>query len=292
MTLMYSVVIPTLGGASLIETLFRLNSFNPAPAEILVCVPTDKRFFLPKSAGSNIKVITTAVRGQVAQRAIGFQQAANQFVLQLDDDMELSDLCIASLIQSMSRIHCKAAISPLLVNKNTNESVYKKIHHNPIISRFYYWLLNGQAGYQPGSVLHSGIPLGLDEHSVTGKLVEVAWLPGGCVLHRKENLLIDNFFPYLGKAYCEDIIHSHLLRKNGISLFVDTSARCGIELPDKLKIDFVDFFQGFKDDVRARIYYMRLIRRQSLRMWIYYVIEFAGFVVNRLKSTIIVVSRK
>ena len=45
-------------------------------------------------------------------------------------------------------------------------------------------------------------------------LHEVEWLPGGCILHSKKNLIKKNYFNFkYKKAYCEDLIHSYFLKK-------------------------------------------------------------------------------
>jgi hypothetical protein len=58
---------------------------------------------------------------------------------------------------------------------------------------------------------------------------KVEWLAGGCILHRKENLITENYFPFSGKAYCEDLMHSILLRKNNIDLWITKNVVCELD---------------------------------------------------------------
>jgi len=58
---------------------------------------------------------------------------------------------------------------------------------------------------------------------------EVQWLAGGCILHHRENLIIDDFFPFSGKAYCEDLIHSTLLRNNNVRMWVTKNVVCELD---------------------------------------------------------------
>lgn len=62
-----SVVIPTLGGETLIKTIEKVNSGSIIPAEILVCIPEEEVFRVGNIAIGNVKVIKTKCHGQVAQ---------------------------------------------------------------------------------------------------------------------------------------------------------------------------------------------------------------------------------
>ncbi len=280
----YSVVIATLGGPSLKETVYKLNSQIPSPSEVLICIPKGEAVRAPNFSEPNVRVVVTPVRGQVAQRAIGFKEAVNRFVLQIDDDMSPSAGCIASLLQSIQKINTKAAISPLLIDNTTKKSVYRKALGDSWLGSFYYWLLNGRIGYKPGSVLSAGIPVGIDDGSATGELLGVDWLPGGCVLHAKENLVTENFFPFQGKAYCEDLIHSYHLKRQHVSLYVDTNARCAMDVFDNSQMNWGDYLLGLKLDLRARKYYMDLVQRPSIRVWFFYAASLFGFALERLGS--------
>jgi hypothetical protein len=283
-TLSYSVVIATLGGPTLQHTVRCLNSSKPPPEEIFICIPEVEGRLIKKPDAPNVKIIITTLRGQVAQRAVGFQKAANPLVLQLDDDMLPEMHCIESLIESIQEIEGKAAIAPLLVDTKTGQSVYKKSFHNSWLSFVYYWLLNGEKGYRPGTVLCAGVPLGIDEDMATGALIKVEWLPGGCVLHKKENLVSEGFFPFEGKAYCEDLIHSHHLKGQHVSLYVDTNARCAMDVFNNSQTSWGDYLLGLKRDLRARKYYMGLVKRRSIRVWFFYAMSLLGFALKRLRA--------
>ena len=108
------------------------------------------------------------------------------------------------------------------------------------------------------------------------KIYEVEWLPGGCILHRRSNLIKKNYFKFKSeKAFCEDLFHSFYLKKKNIRLFVNTSLKC----------DF-DSFKGFKtlsffkclnlmfQDFRIRFCFIRLVKKSIYRMIFYYFILF------------------
>jgi hypothetical protein len=48
-------------------------------------------------------------------------------------------------------------------------------------------------------------------------------------MHRKENLILTNYFPCKGKAYAEDLFHSKLLRDNNVILVRSGEAKCYVD---------------------------------------------------------------
>ena len=89
-----TVVIATLGGDTLRETIETINRGSIVPEEILVCIPTNESDRVQNFSYKNVKIFVTACRGQVAQRAIGFQNVSHNIVMQLDDDILLDEHCI------------------------------------------------------------------------------------------------------------------------------------------------------------------------------------------------------
>lgn len=279
----YSVVIATLGGPTLVRTINQLNLLVPPPNEILVCIPQTEFSNLPSLVAPKVKIHVTSARGQVAQRAEGFAKAVGPLVLQMDDDMLPSIDCVEKLMQSFAVLGPMAAIAPLLTNIDSGMSVYRKPAAHEWVNRVYYWLLNGNRGYQPGAVLKAGTPVGIVEQLANGKVLEVEWLAGGCVLHHKDNLVLQNFFPYRGKAYSEDLMHSHYLRQKGIRLYVATAARCALELEAQERIECRRFLRMVCNDWRARSFYARMSGRGGVRMWFFYVLWIVSYLGTQLR---------
>lgn len=230
---------------------------------------------------NNVRVVPTLCRGQVAQRAVGFQEARHAFVMQLDDDMFVGPQCLecllAVLVQSPD-----CAVAPALVNVATNESVYKKPVSGALVGAIYYWLMNGERGYREGEIEKSGSAVGVDPLKHGSAQYEVEWLAGGCVLHRRENLVLESFYPFPGKAFCEDIIHSFLLRQKKIRLLVVPQALCGLELVDPAGSGSRAFWKEICGDFRARSYFMRLSSRKKWRMYIFYALRICRYIYKRL----------
>jgi hypothetical protein len=103
-------------------------------------------------------------------------------------------------------------------------------------------------------------------------------------MHLRENLIKENFFPYAGKAFCEDLFHSHYLMKKGIGLKVDFRARCAL-MDDPPEISGIrQFIRNLSADYKARKYFVRISSRSFVRMHLYYICVIFNFLFKKLKS--------
>lgn len=264
-----SVVIATLGGAWLAKTIQVLNSGSVIPDEILICIPEGYEENLAYINHSNIHVIKTLVKGQVAQRAEGFRVAKSSLVMQLDDDILLDVHCLENLIHLMKSYRGKYAISPSLRFIETNESVYSE--RVSFLKSAYYLVINGFDGYKHGIVTKAGTEIGLDLSGSKLKSCEVEWLPGGCIIHRNEYLIDYDFYPNSGKAFCEDLFHSRCLKDIGVKLILSKDAIVWITDPRLEETTFVRLFLNIKGDFNARKkYVMTDNKAELLRMYFYY----------------------
>jgi hypothetical protein len=278
MTLDYSltVVIPTLGGDVLARTIQSIMSGSVVPQKILIVIPEDRVNSLPKIPYKNVEVLPTKFRGQVQQRIFGFIRAQTALVMQLDDDIELAYDCVQVLTSGMEIPIGKVALAPALRYSKSKKSVF--FNKKP---KFYYWLMNGSVGYNPGSVYLSGSPEGVD-FDIDCNFIESKWLYGGCVLHCKSNLVLENYFPFKGKAYCEDLIHSAALRNKEINLFFMPKAIAYFKIDSYITYGPRVFMRHLLSDFRARKYYNEYVGVKSNRIYFFYLI----MVLNYLKSNI------
>ncbi len=224
-----SVVIATLGEGSLTETLESLNNSSIVPKEIIICIPEKYATNVKHLNYSNLKILKTTIRGQVAQRIIGFQNAKFPYVLQLDDDITLDFYCLEKLLETViSKKNISAG--PKLFDHLTKEyhSFLIPINNRfELFHKFFYFIANGKSGFQPGKISKSGINFGIPE--TPGLFYDVDWLCGGCLMHRKENLILTNYYPVSGKAYSEDLFHCKLLRDNKVILVRSDEAKCYVD---------------------------------------------------------------
>ena len=271
-----SVVIATLGGESLTQTIECLNSGSVIPDEILVCIPSYEASRTEKFNAPNLRVLKTEVRGQVAQRAIGFGKVKNNFVMQIDDDMIVHYRCLEYLLIAVMSEQ-KVAVAPVLVNFQTGLSVYPALSKKDYFSSIYYWILNGAASYKPGSIYRSGTAEGVDPWSQDRTFLEVEWLAGGCVMHRRENLILDHFYPFSGKAFYEDIIHSYYLRSKGIKLLISSHAICSMELSPLNNLSIKEFFASLASEFKAKKFFFKISKQSSPRLYLFYLLYITNY---------------
>ena len=269
-----SVVIPTLGGIQLKDTIEALQNSSIRPMEILICMPDSSELLADIDISDNVEIIRTKKKGQVYQRATGFIAAKGDFVLQIDDRVLVKNDAIEKLVYCLNGSDEKAAVTATCLKEGTDQSVYSR-NRNTITRKVSDWIANGKSGYKPGAVSLSGVGFGLDFNDKTQDKTETEWLPGGCILHRSQNLITQDYFPFSGKAYSEDLMHSLLLRESGVKLYVCNNAIVYIEAipyPDSL----IELYRQYQ----ATKYVVNLQRKRFLRLHLFYFFRLIKMIVR------------
>lgn len=278
-----SIVIPTLGDEQLGGTINSVNAGSLVPNRILVCIPEDRELKASISGHDNVEIVRTRERGQVAQRAVGLSMADTPFIMQLDDDILLEHECLKLLVTAAEALGKGCAVSPSFINPTTGDSLYR-IATSSILKKFYYWLLNGAEGYQPGMITRAGTAFGIDMSKSDSPLRESEWLPGGCVLHHKESVIDDNYFPFNGKAYTEDMYFSLIAKNRGLHLYVSRDSRCYVDaVPPVYKHSASVFFRNLLADMNARKRYVQYTGRSLFRMYCYYLAQVVAWMVGKVR---------
>lgn len=262
-----SVVIPTLGGASLRGTIEQLNRGTLIPAEILVCIPEEEAFRVENLFIHNVVVVKTNIRGQVAQRAIGFGYAKYKMVLQLDDDVLLNEEAVQDLAKALCQLGPGNALAPVYFDATTGRCFHEvRSGLSEYLASLYYYVVCGApwGRKRMGVVTAIGLCFGVDSNYCSSKYFETEWLPGGCVLCFREDLIKEDYFPFAGKAYSEDIIHSFLRKNIGIRHWIIPSAKCIIDAaePETCPSSILAQF-------KAHRYFVKLIGGQAWRLALY-----------------------
>lgn len=120
-----SVVIPTLGGDFLHLTIEQLYRGTVRPTEVLVCIPPKGALRAEVLRIPGVRVVVTEVRGQVAQRAKGFQEATSELVLQLDDDIQLEPDCLERIVSFLEQVGPSNAVGPVYLDADTGKCVHR-----------------------------------------------------------------------------------------------------------------------------------------------------------------------
>tara|TARA_B100001540_G_C15571187_1_gene535018 strand:- start:361 stop:750 length:390 start_codon:yes stop_codon:yes gene_type:complete len=128
-----------------------------------------------------------------------------------------------------------------------------------------------------GTVSHIGTNYGVDPNFMFNDIFISEWLPGGCVLHYKKNLIFKNYYPFEGKAYSEDLIHSFFLRNNKIKLLITKKSKCYTEQP------FVPRdYSEFKKFLKVQKYYWKLLNNNNyIKFYVWRILNYLRFIAQR-----------
>ena len=296
-----SVVIATLGGDSLFRTINNINCGTIVPDEILLCIPAELAYKLNHYSFTNIKIVKTDKYGQVYQRIQGFKVSKYDFVLQLDDDIILENNCLKIMLDTLSNLDIKSAICPVYYSNNIDENnslikhpFYQKlVNPENYLRKLYNKLLHGKMKFNDGEITYASINIHFNPSERNERYYELKWLPGGCVLHRKSNLYLDNYFLYSGKAFCEDIMHSFLLKKNGIKLFVSRYSFCVLTLENEtMGMSSIKKLNYLFNEFKARLLYAKFSNSSYLRLIFFYLSIYYHLPFTFIKNKIFNVFRK
>lgn len=225
----YSVVIATLGGQHLAATIECFQRSISPPAEILLCIPEAERGKVESLRSTpGVRVVVTPVRGQVAQRAIGFSQVQEDLVLQCDDDVEFSPEAIEHMLQVLLGLGRGHVVGPVYCHHHSRRPLSRHpTGWRGFLSNLYFSVVAGMpwGPRRMGRYAPTTCTVSVDPRQASGPIVQTAWLPGGFVLGYRDELVTENFYRIPGKAYGEDVIHSSLRSARGVKhhVLVDTS---------------------------------------------------------------------
>jgi hypothetical protein len=269
-----SVVIPTIGGEILYQTIKTLNSGSYKPDEILVIIPrVYENRIDSKLLPSNSNVFFTEFSGQVSQRIFGFTKVKYLHTLQLDDDLFLNKECL-KILYNFSLLHQQASISPTLLDVKTNNDFHflSKPKDGDLIKKFLFFIINGKLGYVGGKISEAGLGMGFD--TFTQEPNEVEWLPGGCVLHYSPNLIVLNFYPFSGKAYSEDLYHSFYLKSKQIKLYHIPSAFCYVDCYSSSSSSFFSYINIVVNSTKSLLMLNKITHRNNCRLLVFQICYF------------------
>jgi hypothetical protein len=228
-----TVVIPTIGEKKIFRTVYLLNNVNYLrPACIIISVHFSRynKVKLLEKLHNNIVIVKTTKKSQVLQRIKGFQKCKTKFALQLDADCFINSKDVLILKKQLIKLGPKSSIAPVFLDILTDKPLYQlKLNiFNDIKDKI--------AGFKSrinkmGQVASSCLNFGVDVNFMSTDILKTEWLAGGCILHYRSNLIKRNYYPFSGKAYCEDLIHSKILRNNKISLYVTRLSICRADMP-------------------------------------------------------------
>lgn len=265
-----SVVIATLGGDSLKSTIESLNSGSLIPNEILICIPKQYSYRVEHLIYPNLIVVKTDCTGQVAQRAVGLRSVISNMTLQLDDDILFETDTLKILVEKLASLGIGNVLSPIFYNLKKDRCLHEhKIGLSGFVNNFWHFLFCGaQWGIKRmGTVTKVGLNYGVDDKYLKVNFIETEWLPGGCVLSFSEDLITHDFFPFTGKAFSEDLIHSYFRSQKGLRHWVTRCTKCFTEA---VAPNSESDYEGIN---KARRYFLRLNGGSELRLNIFLIMS-------------------
>jgi len=228
-----TIVIPSTGRSSLISTLNSINHSSMVPGSVIIALPpkVTLKYKELESLKFKLTIINAQKKGQVRQRFEGIKLAKSNYILQIDDDIELKNNCIEKLFKGCIRFPKKVAISPKILERKTSLSFfeYNNLYFNeynglcyPNVARkIFNLIIHGKTRFLPGEVTKLGT--NIQAYNNSFRYIPVEWLHGMLIQH-KDNYLDFEHLHFSGKAFSEDLIFSSYLQSRNIQLFVDNDA--------------------------------------------------------------------
>ena len=279
-----TAVIATLGEPSLEKTIESILSGSVVPYRIALCIPNDFKYRVARLSERFpcIDVVATRQQGQVSQRIVGFRSSNSKYTLQLDSDVVVDRLMVENL-KNFLLSHPRSCVGPVIF-RNRSESIYSFLSSDCNVytrrqKKLITWILNGSDGFQSGKISRGGVGFGPD---LVGDTDDAQWLPGCCIMHETDNLITEEYFPWYGKAFGEDLFHSHHIESNGVNIFFDRNSKLYVDFPEGALNDAISLFKGHCRAFWIGLQYVRLKKKSKTRFCIYTVLNMIFLLINKI----------
>ena len=273
-----TIIIPSLLSKIDERWIKQVNRFNQHNIKIIISIPPNlskKNKFINKF-DKEILIINSDKKGQVNQRQYGYKFVKTEYLMHMDDDIFISIKSLKILLNQFENLPRKSFIAPRLSFKyNNNQGLFFK--------KFINLLLYKKLTPKPGTLLKSTfeVPYNLP-FDLNQEIESVDYIPGGISLTCIENILKKGYFSFEGKAYCEDLIHSNLLKKNGVQLFISNKSFYKTEIQNYKDLKTKDFIKFIKNDYKVRNYYRKSINNPLIPFLITYFLLIINFFMRKL----------
>ena len=273
-----TIIIPSLLSNIKESWIDQVNRFNKEKINIIISAPPDlskANKFIYKF-DKDILIIRSDKKGQVNQRQYGYKFARTEYLMNMDDDIFISIKNLRILLNQFQNLPYKSSLVPRLIsNKNYNKKLF--------LRKFINFLIYNQFSPQPGTITKSTFEVAHNFSLQKDKEIEnVDWIPGGISIIRKENIIKNDYFKFEGKAYCEDLINSYLLKNNGIQLFISNKSFYKTETQNYKDLTIPNFINFLKNDFKARNYYRVKIKNSLTPFLIAYFFLILNYFLNKI----------
>ncbi len=283
----FTIVIATVIRPTINRLLNCINDSTVLPEQVIISIPKGLVYSIETIYKFKIRIISET-SGQVSQRIAGFRYVSEPYCIQMDDDIYFEKEFLASLVSTFSLLPVESAMAPSFYSKGKPLSVL--VSPKPLFSRLIYFILDSNINPNYGSITKSGFPVGVNpffNNKVENSLVEVQWLQGACIIHNTSNLLLDWKYKFPGKAFAEDLIHSQLLKSNGLNLFVKrdlTVETNDIELSLKQRVlDFLKSRYPLYRAISSVPYKKTNLIRYTLFTFVFFLSKIISYLLLKIK---------
>ena len=167
-----------------------------------------------------VKIIYSKIKGQVKQRMSAYKFIKTNNIIYMDDDLIIDNNLVNNLLKMKIQKGPRSVIAPIYFEKKNNTKIHpltgdylfklKKIIH-------FFLFGTPTNSKRMGTVSLAGSCYGVDRDFVNKNPFKTSWIPGGCFIISKKYMINFDYFKSNGKAFCEDLILSHLLKKKKLT---------------------------------------------------------------------------
>ena len=273
-----TIIVPSLLSNINQRWIEQVNRFNQRKINIIISVPPNLKKpneYINKFE-KGILIIRSDKKGQVNQRQFGYKFVKTEYLMHMDDDTFISIKNLKILLNQFENLPRKSSIGPRLIIKKDNR---KKLFFKKYINLLLYSNSKPRSGTISKSTFEVSHNFSIDSNKA---IESVDYIPGGLSLIRKENIITKQYFIFEGKAYCEDLIYSNLLKNNGVKLFISNKSFYKTELQNYKDLSIYDFIKFIKNDFQARNYFRKDIRNPLLPFLIAYCVLTVNYFLRKI----------
>lgn len=214
-----SVVIASIGENELFSSINSLLGGTITPKEIIIVFPKGVQLDPLLFSNSDIKIITTTELGQVKQRLIGISHAKGEYILQSDSRIFWTTSALEKLYNEALNSDKMNVFSPRTIETDEIEPTILNDFIEKIDTRTLDTNTNETSIFRKSGFIRSPYCYDLGMKV----LHRSEWINGICLYHRSLAAKC-NYYPFEGKAYCEDVLNSMRLIKLGAKLWIRNDA--------------------------------------------------------------------
>ena len=280
-----SVVIASIYPEKVNEILNKIKKWSITPSEIIFCFPFSFKKKINKfSKNKKVKIIFSQKKGQVHQRLHAFKYTKNKIILQMDDDVVLKKNCLEIMYKTLINTKGRNVVGAIVFDHNIKNYLYKESSNILFLAlqKFYEGAILKGNYFETnmGKISKIGYCFNLNPFLMKNKITKVDWLNSLCLSYKKDTIKY-NYYPFSGKALCEDLINSIERNKIGISHLVPKNARFSMPR-ETIKNSLKQKLNNFISEIKIRKFVLNKVNGSLINFYIFVIVEFSRRVIKNV----------